>query len=131
MDMEKLIDGVVRTAAAATTAQEKAGKARGKLREALEPLLKKAMEEENQDLFPLYRFGRYDLTVHESGEIRVVLRDLSHAKDGKKCGTEIFDGRTPMPWLEEMRQRFREKLGLSSGARFWLGIDGWYYVEDK
>ncbi len=131
MTMEKLIASVTETAVRAGTAQEKANKARGKLREAVEPLLKKAMEEENRDLFPLYRFGRYDLTVLESGEIRVVLRDLSYAKDGKKCGTEIFDSRMPMPWLEEMRQRFREKLGLPPGARFDLSIDGYYYVENK
>lgn len=131
MSMEKLIEHVVRTTASVTAAQEKAGKARGKLRAALEPLLKQVMEEVNADLFVPYRFGRHDFIVRETGEIQITLRDLSYTKDGKKCGTEIFDGRTPMPWLEELRQRLREKLGLPSGAQFWLGIDEWYYVENK
>ncbi len=131
MTMEKLIAAVLQTTEQVASAAARAGRAREKLRKAAEPLVEEAVGELNADLFVPYRFGRYELLVYETGEIRITLRDLSHAKDGKKCSAEIFDGREKMPWLEGVREAFRKKLALPPEARFWIGIDPYYFMEDK
>lgn len=131
MTMEQLINAAERTEKRVAAAQAKASEARAKLWAALEPVAKKAVDELNEDPSIPYRFGGSTFSVRAAGEIRIELRRLTTARDGKPCGTEIFDGRQEMPWLEAVRATLRAKLGLPASAKFWASIDSDYYVEDK